>query len=183
ADLDGARGGLPPGSRQRRRDPLLSRTARDATSGPEHSTDGVGGSRTARQACRPPGVGAGEQAGRAANGGGTWRVARPAAPQEGGLGEGHICKVFNVFRHSAHGQGGRRVALRSSSGIALRRRGAVSSGLRGACLAGSGRAYMVLAGSERWLERGAGVLRAPPRGDARVNARVGAALPVLRFAR
>src|SRR5699024_11663269 len=50
-------------------------------------SDGVGGSRTARQACRPSGVGAGEQAGRAANGGGTWRVARPAAPQEGGLGE------------------------------------------------------------------------------------------------
>ena len=39
---------------------------RNATSGPEHSTDTVGGSRTARHACRPSGVGAGDQAGRAA---------------------------------------------------------------------------------------------------------------------
>src|SRR5699024_3653410 len=36
------------------------------TSGPERTTDNIGGSRTARQGCRPSGVGAGEQAGRAA---------------------------------------------------------------------------------------------------------------------
>src|SRR5699024_5700808 len=153
ADLDGARGGLPPGSRQRRRDPLLSRTARDATSGPEHSTDGVGGSRTAGQACRPSGVGAGEQAGRAANGGGTWRVARPAAPQEGGLGERHICKVFKVFRHSDPYRETRRTAPAITSGLTLRRRFPMSSSLSGPSPAGHARAYIVFAGSGHFLDR------------------------------
>lgn len=63
-------------------------------SGPERSTARGGGSRTAHQACRPSGVGAGEQAGRAAKGGGTWHRARPAAPHEGGPEKRHIYEVI-----------------------------------------------------------------------------------------
>ena len=37
-------------------------------------------------------------------GGGTWHVARLAAPHEGGLEERHICKVFNVLRLFEHYQ-------------------------------------------------------------------------------
>src|SRR5699024_10250803 len=68
------------------------------TSGPELSADIVGGSRTARRGLSSVRGGCGRTGWTGAKGGGTWHIARPAAPLEGGLRKRHIYEVVTVHQ-------------------------------------------------------------------------------------